>query len=402
MTLFLEGYDLVVFGSTVPALLEYGPWGLEPGQVGLLGSVAVIGMLVGALVAGVLTDVVGRRIVVAGSVTLFSVAMVACAMAPSVGLFTVARLAVGLGAGALLPSVIALVIETAPVARRTLHVTIAFAGTGVGGSAAALVALFFVPDGQFRPVYLIGALPAVLLVPMLIRYLPETKRLPETGRPENDLPTPSIRSRVASLFQDGFAVPTLIFWGVTFLSLLTLFGASTWLPSLMKAAGFGVSSSLAFLLLLYAGGTVGALLASLVADSVGPRWVLFTAFCSAAASFALLSTQPPTVIAYVLVIFAGFGAAGAQTLANAYVGTSYPADRRATALGFSLGVGRLGGILGPILGGYLIAAELSQQANFLIFAVPALIAAVLVVVVRPPMASRDEQAAVAETIAVAK
>lgn len=384
VTLFLEGYDLIVFGSTVPALLDYEPWGLQTEQVGLLGSVAIIGMLVGALVAGVLTDILGRRTVIVSSVAMFSLASVGCALAPSVGVFTVSRLLVGLGAGALLPSVIALVIETAPAKRRNLYVTVAFAGTGLGGSVAALVALFFVPNGDFRPVYLIGALPAIVLIPVLVRYLPETKGLAHRTDRTSRTAGPTVRRQISSLFREGFAVPTLIFWAVTFLSLLTLFGATTWLPSLMTSAGYGVASALSFLLLLNTGGIVGALMASMLSDRIGPRFVLAGAFLSAAASFAALALQPPTVLVYILVAIAGFGAFGSQVLANAYVGASYPADRRATGLGFSLGVGRLGGIMGPILGGFLVAAELSNSVNFLVYAIPALIAAALVMLVRLP------------------
>jgi AAHS family benzoate transporter-like MFS transporter len=384
LVLTLEGYDLIVFGSTVPALLAHQPWGLDPQRVGFVGSVAVTGMLVGALVSGVLTDAVGRRRVLITSVALFSAAMVACAAAPTVDVFVVARFVVGLGAGCLLPSAVALVIEYSPVDRRNFNAALAFAGTGVGGIVSGLVALGFVPDGRFRPVYLVGGLPALLLVPVLVRYLPESRAF-VAARGASDVPVArGVLQRVRSLFRDGYAVPTVVFWVVTFLNLLVLFGTNTWLPSLMAAAGFGITSALTFLLVLNVGAVVGALLASRLADGVGPRPIVAGAFCSAAVAFAALSLHPATALAYVLIALAGFGATGTQILVNAYVGGAYPADRRATGLGLSLGVGRLGGVLGPTLGGYLIAAELSQRANFLVFALPAVIAGVLVAVTPMP------------------
>jgi AAHS family benzoate transporter-like MFS transporter len=386
MVLTLEGYDLIVFGSTVPALLAHQPWGLDPERVGFLGSVAVTGMLFGALVSGFLTDAVGRRRVLIGSVALFSAAMVGCATAPTVDAFVVARLAVGLGAGCLLPSAVALVIEYSPVDRRNFNAALAFAGTGVGGIVSGLVALGFVPDGRFRPVYLVGGLPALLLVPVLIRYLPESRAF-VAARDASDVPSArGVLRRIRSLFRDGYAVPTVVFWVVTFLNLLVLFGTNTWLPSLMAAAGFGISSALTFLLVLNVGAVVGALLASRLADGFGPRPIVAGAFCSAAVAFAALSLHPAPALAYVLIALAGFGATGTQILVNAYVGGAYPADRRATGLGLSLGVGRLGGVLGPTVGGYLIAADLSQRANFLAFAVPAVIAGVLVGVTPVPRA----------------
>lgn len=387
LILTLEGYDLIVFGSTVPALLGYEPWDLGPERVGLLGSAAITGMLFGALLAGVLTDAVGRRRVLISSVAVFSAAMMICAMAPSVGVFVAARFTVGLGAGCLLPTAVAMVIEYSSTSRRNFNAALAFAGTGIGGIISGVVALGFVPEGRFRPVYLIGGLPALLLAPVLVKYLPESRAFVANQAAVGAPPAAGVVQRIGSLFRDGYAVPTLIFWIVTFLNLLVLFGTNTWLPSLMAAAGFGISSALSFLLVLNIGAVIGALIASRVADAVGPRRIVTGAFCSGAAAFAALSFHPPTALAYVLIAVAGFGATGTQILVNAYVGGAYPADRRATGLGLSLGVGRLGGVLGPSVGGYLIAAELSQRANFLAFAIPALVAAVLVAVTAVPRAA---------------
>jgi len=401
--LTLEGYDIVVFGSTVPALLSYDSWSLTPERVGFLGSVAVAGMMVGALLSGLVTDSLGRRRVILVSVAVFSVAAVGSALAPTVTAFAIARLFVGVGTGCLMPTVVALVIEYSPVGRRNLNTALAFAGVGVGGALSGLVALAFVPDGHFRPVYLVGALPALVLLPVLIRALPESMafltardRLADAAAgnvAHVHSSSAQVAGRLTSLFRDGYAVPTLIFWVVTFLNLLVLFGTNTWLPSLMTAAGFNVSSALTFLLVLNLGAVAGAIGASLLADRVGPRLVVSGAFCSAAAAFVALSFHPPTAVVYLLVAVAGFGATGTQILVNAYVGASYPTDRRGTGLGMSLGVGRLGGILGPTIGGFLVAAELSQRTNFIAFAVPALVAAVLVIVTAVPI-HRDGELAI--------
>ncbi len=198
----------------------------------------------------------------------------------------------------------------------------------------------------------------------------------------------SFSRRIGSLFVEGRAMTTTLFWTVTFLSLLILYGANTWLPTLMTAAGFALKSALVFLLVLNLGAVVGGLAAAQLADRFGSRVVIASSFFAAALCFVLLAARPPMPLVYPLVAVAGFGATGTQLLVNAYVGSSYPTRLRATALGMSLGIGRLGGILGPTYGGYVLAANLPQEMNFFAFAVPAIAAALVVIGVRPSSEAR--------------
>ncbi|MGH3519790.1 MAG: MFS transporter [Haloechinothrix sp.] len=166
-----DGYDLIVYGAAVPALLQYRPWGLTPPEVGAIGSYALIGMLVGALVAGAVTDYVGRRKVMLVSVSWFSVAMACCAMAPSPELF---RLLGGLGLGGVMPTAIALTAEYSAAHRRSINNALMFSGYPVGGILAAVVAMALMPAFGFRVMFWIGALPLVTVLPLLWRHLPES------------------------------------------------------------------------------------------------------------------------------------------------------------------------------------------------------------------------------------
>ncbi len=182
--LVLEGYDLIVYGSVVPALLAQADWSLSLEQVGFLGSVAIVGMMAGALLAGALTDRIGRKQVAVLSVCTFSVAMLMCSVAPTVTVFAVARFVVGLGAGCLMPTTVALILEYSPSHRRNINSALAFAGVGTGGALSGLIALAFVPEGEFRPMFLVGGSPALLLVPALVRWMPESAaHLLASGRP---------------------------------------------------------------------------------------------------------------------------------------------------------------------------------------------------------------------------
>lgn len=374
--LVVEGYDIVVYGAAVPALLGVDAWQLGAREIGLLGSAALVGMLFGAVVAGPFADRRGRRPVLVSGVVVFSFGMLVCAAAPTPVVFGVGRLVVGLGTGVLLPTAAAFVAEFAPPGRRNLYQGVVFGGIGVGGALSAVSAIALAGSG-FRAMFLVGVLPGVVLVPVLLRWLPESveflvarERATEQRRGAGSWPL---------LLSRGFAARTVLFWMATFLSLLVLFGSYTWLPLLMNRAGYDLGSSLGFLLALNVGVVAGSLMSSRLADRFGGRRVIFGSFVSASAAFALLAQSPPMAVGYALVALVGVGAVNAQFLVNAYVAASYPTMHRGTAVGAALGIGRLGGVLGPVYGGWLLAERFPVATGFYGFAVPALLAAVVVV-----------------------
>jgi len=170
-----------------------------------------------------------------------------------------------------------------------------------------------------------------------------------------------------------------LFWTATFLSLLLLLGTYTWLPLLMNRAGYDLGSSFGFLLVLNLGVVAGSLTSSRLADRFGGRRVICGSFVSASTAFVLLAQDPPLLVGYALVAIVGAGAVNAQFLVYAYVAVSYPTLHRGTAVGAALGVGRLGGVLGPVYGSWLLTGQLPIAAGFYGLAMPALLAAVVVV-----------------------
>jgi AAHS family benzoate transporter-like MFS transporter len=129
------------------------------------------------------------------------------------------------------------------------------------------------------------------------------------------------------------------------------------------------------------GAIVGALVASTLADRLGSKVVTTVAFALAACSIYALSANPASLTLYLLIAIAGLGTVGTQILVNGYVATHYPAGSRATALGWSLGVGRLGAIVGPLFGGWVLDSGLSLDWNFYGFAVPAVLGALVIAAV---------------------
>ncbi|RDB49420.1 MFS transporter [Tsukamurella tyrosinosolvens] len=370
--LVLEGYDILMYGLVVPSLLKYASWGLDTAQVGWLGSIAPLGMLIGAFAAAALGDRFGRRTTLIGAVAVFSAAMLLCAVAPAYELFATGRFGIGLGAGMLMPTAAAAIVEATPPALRNRMVTVGFAGTCVGGILAGVLSLLLVPSFGFRAMFWAGAVPAVLLLPLLWRYFPRHTDAPAEATEAGPA------ARVSAVFRAGGVRTTIGFWIAMALCLLLVFGVATWLPKLMQNAGYGLAAALSFLLILNVGALAGTLAGGALADRCGIRVVTAAFFLAAGVALLVLTARPPTAVAYVLVLIAGAGTTGTQILLNAYVAAHYPAGCRSAGVGLALGVGRLGAIAGPTYGAWIIGLGAGYGWQIAAFAIPALLGAVVV------------------------
>lgn len=389
VAIVFDGYDLVVYGAIVPDLLAHEAWGLTPVDTGRIGSLALLGMLFGALSIGYLTDVVGRRRVLITCVTAFSLLMLASALAPTPLLFGLFRFLAGLGLGGVIPTAIALTVEFSQPHRRNSNNALMFCGYAVGGILSAVTALLLLDAVGFRGMLAIGALPLVVVVPLLVRLLPESPCfLDAQGRAQEaaalraayGLDRPPVPAggdgsdRLSTLVRGRWLVATVLFVVVGIAGQTLIYGLSTWLPQLMVLAGYSVESSLAFLLTVNVGAVVGVIVSSRLADRFGPRPVTAASFAASGVALVLMGTGlAPLPVMFVLVAVVGFGSIGAQILANGFVATYYPDASRASALGITLGLGRLGAIVAIYGGGVLVAAELGTFANFSVWGVAAVV-----------------------------
>ena len=413
-TIMVDGYDLIVYGAVVPSLLGYQEWSLTPEQVGFIGSAALVALLIGSLISGPVSDRIGRRKVTMFCVSSFSIAMGLCAIAPTPELFGVFRFLAGLGLGGSIPTLSALVIEHSPLQRRSFAYALMFIGYPVGGVLASALAIPLIPAFGWQVMFWVGLLPLVLLVPLLYRFMPESVSflLANDRRQEAeeitrrfDLPIESERADAAQgegeapaqkstlsalrqVFSKRYVAATLLFMVASFQGLLLVYGLNNWLPGIMRQAGYALSSSLSFLLVLNIGAIVGALLASAAADRFGSKPLTVVCFLLGAASVALLSIQPVALVVYILVAVAGLGSVGTQILVNAWVTRYYPVESRATGVGWAIGFGRAGAIFGPILGGLVVGSGLAFEWNFYAFVIPALIGAVIALLVPRSPADR--------------
>ncbi|GCB43961.1 aromatic acid/H+ symport family MFS transporter [Streptomyces sp. NL15-2K] len=405
ITVVADGYDVVVYGAVIPSLLHEPGWGLTPAGAGLIGSVALVGMLMGATTVGTLTDTLGRRRMLIGCLIWFSVMTGLCAIAPTPEVFGAFRFLAGLGLGGVLPTATALAGEYSHPKTRNLVFAIVFSGFPVGGILAALSGMLVIPRSGWQPMFLLGLVPLLLVVPLAVRYLPESIvflqakgryaearktadrwNIPLDDAQEEAAASAEARSgldsggmsSVKALFSHSYIAATLCFLAMTCLCLFMIYGLNTWLPEIMRRAGYSSGSALAFLLVFNIGAVVGTIVISLAADRLGSKPIIVTTYLLASVSVILLSLRLPTGMLYLAVALGGVGAMGTQTFVLAYVSKHYPVRMGATAMGWTLGFGRIGSMLAPPVLGLIIGAGWAFQWNFYALAIPGVMGAVLI------------------------
>jgi AAHS family benzoate transporter-like MFS transporter len=399
LLLIFDGYDLFIYGVVLPSIMQQ--WNLTPLEAGALGSYALFGMMFGALAFGTLADRIGRKKGIAICFVLFSSATILNGFASSPTEFGIFRFLAGLGCGGLMPNAVALMNEYAPKRLRSTLVAVMFSGYSLGGMLAAGVGIYMLPRFGWESMFFAAAIP-LLLLPLILWKLPESVGfLVRQGRHEQARAIlakidPELRIDAADqlqmtdakgqgvavleLFREGRALRTLCLWLAFFCCLLMVYALSSWLPKLMAGAGYSLGSSLSFLLALNFGGMAGAILGGWLGDRFNLGKVMVAFFVAAAVSISLLGFKSPTPLLYCLIFIAGATTIGTQILLYAGAAQFYGLSIRSTGLGWASGIGRNGAIVGPLLGGALMAINLPLQLNFIAFAVPGAIAALAMAV----------------------
>lgn len=367
-----DGYDLIVYGTVQSSLITDTGWGLTKATAGTVGSMAFLGMMLGAIFAGRMSDSWGRRRTIIACAALFSIFTILCAFSPNALVFGGLRLLAGIGLGGLVPSANALVAELVPAKWRSTIATLMMSGVPIGGSIAALAGIPLIPAFGWPVMFLVAAVALIVMIPLGMRFLPET--LPAT-LPES-LPTAK-KAGFKSLLRAPYLGMSLLFAISTLVTLFAWYGLGTWLPNLMQLAGYNLGSALTFALALNLGAVVGSVATAWAGTRFGPIPTAIAAAAVAAVALAVLVTGPPVGLVYVMLVLAGVGTHGTQCLIIAAVASHYPAHLRGTALGWALGVGRIGAVAAPQVGGLLLAAGLGVNSNFLAFAGAAAVAAIL-------------------------
>ncbi len=395
---FFDGYD--TFNPAYVIHYVMGPWGLAPGQAGLLVSSGLVGFLIGAAMHGLVADRYGRRVTLLGGLWITSAFTLATPiLGTSFGSFCLLRILTGLGLGVLLPLATTYINELAP---RRLANTFSLWGVALGwaagGTFAGIVGVFLTPTFGWQVLYWIGALSIPLtivlhfILPESVKFLAaqgrteEIKSLLSRLRPDRaamyadahlDVHAAPVRENsIAALLAPGYRRKTLTIWSAAFLSLFCIFGLTGWIPTVMMQRGETFAASFGFGALMQVMSFLGGLACGHLADRRGvSRGVLSTWW--AIGGLAVLALIPFNVqIANIVsVAAAGFFIIGAQFVLNNFTAASYETNVRATGVGMMLSVGRIGAILGPFVAGQLQQIFQGPTAMFLAIGAAALVAA---------------------------
>jgi AAHS family benzoate transporter-like MFS transporter len=365
----LDGFDLVVLGAVIPTLARTGALGFDARSLTMVATVGLVGVGIGAVAVGPLTDRFGRRTTLLTSIAAFSLLTLAVAWAPNIATFAVLRFLGGLGLGACLPTALAFMTEYAAPGRRGSAVTRMMTGYHVGAVVTALLAILVIPAFGWEAMFVIGGVAGLLTLPVMWARLPESEAFLATREEQREEARPPTRIR------GRYLRASLGIWAASFMGLLLVYGLNTWLPQIMKQAGYSVGAALSLLLVLNVGAVTGLLVAGRIADARGNKPTVLLWFGLAAVFLAFLSVRMESqALVYLAVFLAGVFVFSAQVLVYAFVGHLFPADIRGTALGLSAGVGRVGAIVGPLLGGALLSAGIAYPWGFYAFSVAALLA----------------------------
>ena len=399
LVIIFDGYDLVIYGVAMKGLVAQ--WGLSAKEAGFLGSVALFGMMIGAMALGSLADRYGRKKMIALCLVLFSLFTFLCGFAQNPTQFAIMRFIAGVGIGGAMPNLVAMMAEYSPKRMRSTMVSLMFSGYAIGGMLSAGLGIMIVPNMGWEWMFYLGIIPLFLL-PLIWKFLPESlgflmrqgkeaevrKILPKVA-PELNITAEDQLVReevvvkksvvpVGQLFAEHRGVSTLAFWVSFFCCLLMTYALSTWLPKFMEQAGYELKAGLSFLFAMNIGAMIGAIGGGWLADKFNIKAVLVAFLLLGSAAFVCLGYKAPVPVLYVLVTIAGATTIGTQIVLYSYVAILYPLKIRSTGIGWASGVGRIGAIVGPILGGWLVAMQLPHSTNFMVFAIPAIIATVAV------------------------
>ncbi|VVD82375.1 4-hydroxybenzoate transporter PcaK [Pandoraea iniqua] len=398
LIVFLDGFDTQAIGYVAPAIVH--ALGIERAALSPVFSASLVGLTLGALIGGPLSDRLGRRPVLIAGMLIFGVMSLATALAQSVTALLILRLVTGIGLGCVMPNAIALTGEFAPERVRSTAIMVMFCGFSLGAALGGLAAAGLIRDFGWQSVFVVGGLLPLAATVLAWRCLPESPRflIARAKDPARlravlrklapDLPADaqidggvdvhaSGHAGVRALFADKRVRITLLLWVIFFMSLMDLYFLSSWLPTVIHDAGIPLDTAALITSMLQIGGTLGTLTLGRVFDRVPPFKALSAVYLCAAVCIVLVGLAGTSVAVLAATIFgAGFCVVGGQIGANALAARTYPTTIRGTGVGWALGIGRIGSIVGPMVGGVLLALQWDPQHLFMMAAVPALIASV--------------------------
>jgi AAHS family 4-hydroxybenzoate transporter-like MFS transporter len=416
MCLILDGFDVQIVGYVAPAIFQ--EWQVPRSALGNVLAAGNFGVMVGSLVFTMVGDKLGRRPVLLGATLFFSVLTLVTSQVTTVTELTVVRFIAGIGLGSIIPNATALIGEYSPRRLRVAFMACISVGFTAGGAVAGFVSAWLIPAYGWRSVFYFGGITPLAIAVLMFFWLPESlqflvvrrRSLDRVGRwlkqidprvpigpateyvvdEESGGGVPAVQ-----LFREGRGTTTILLWVINFMNIYNLYLLSGWLPTVMTQLGYSQQTGVWVGTTMQVGGTLGTFWLTWVIGRLGFIPVLTTCFIVACGCIAAIG-QPGLAfwLLVILVFIVGTCVVGGQPMINSMAAVYYPTYVRSTGIGWGLGVGRAGGIMGPWLVGYLLRQNWSVQDIFFTAAVPALISAVAMFALRCVMKPSSAEVAV--------
>jgi AAHS family 4-hydroxybenzoate transporter-like MFS transporter len=331
------------------------------------------------MASGPIADRVGRRSVVIVSVVVFAIFALLTARANTLRQLVLLRFLTGLGLGGAMPNAVALTSEYTPRRLQAKVVGAIFVGMPAGAVVASLAGGVMIPLWGWRSVFVLGGALPLLLAVVLIALLPESTEWIESRTRGRSAAREGVP--VKHLFTEGRAAGTALLWIPFFMNLLILYFVLSWLPSLLRQSGLPIAAGVQAVLAFSVGGMIGTLTQGHIMQATGTRTALIVEFALCILLIPSLASTASSLTAMLAIIFVlGIAVQGAQAGLNALAAMFYPTEIRATGIGWALGVGRVGSIVGPSVGGLLLALRWTPDRIFMAGMAPAIVAAAAIVV----------------------
>ncbi|WP_168734327.1 MFS transporter [Pseudothauera nasutitermitis] len=369
LIMLAEGFDLLIYSNAIPSLLMDVSMDIDKAGAGMIGSMAFAGMLLGGLAAGKAVAALGLARVALTGFVAFSAATAAIALVNDGWQLGALRFVAGLGLGVVLPAALSLARAHVQPRHGALAISIVMSGMPLGGMLAAVVSRYIIPASGWRPLFLAGGLLGLVLIVVVA---------PAVVRAGRAVMAEPAKGDWRAVFKRSSRPVLLIGVLATLADLLTWYGISTWLTQLMREFDISFYGAMQLMFTLNTGAIAGSLLTASLAIRLGTRPVAIVA--GLVAAFCLLAIASRTLPGWGLfaaIALLGMSAISAQNLVNALVADAFPACHRAAAIGVTLGIGRLGAVIAPALGGQILAAGHGPSWVLVAFAISALLGALL-------------------------
>jgi AAHS family 4-hydroxybenzoate transporter-like MFS transporter len=398
LVLAIDGFDTAAMGYIAPTLSA--DWGIQKQDLGPVLSAALLGLSFGALLAGPISDRMGRKRVLVFSCLFFGLASLGTAYAQTLNMLTFWRFLTGLGLGAAMPNAITLVSEFAPKRCRSMAINTMYCGFPLGAAGGGVISSWLIPNYGWHSVLLAGAIAPLTLTVLLVLFLPESvkylvhrgKSVAQVKRIAQRFMSGSLeqvtqfyldedkvtvkKGSVAQLFSMPWLPGTLMLWMTYFMGLVIYYVLLSWMPTLMLGMGYPLAESAWLTSLFTFGGTAGILLAGWLMDRWEAHKVVSLGFILTMLFALALGFEHNHIILFGTLIFLmGITMNGAQSGLQTLAATFYPTHCRATGIAWMQGVGRFGGVAGTMMSAQLLSLQWQADSILMFLSLPALLAA---------------------------